>query len=119
MCCTDDAVLGSTFLQTFHYVHNRRTGVDQILDNNRCSSLDIANHMGDHRFIVRRALLDHNGKRRVEPAGELLGHGGAARIGRDDHRISDALHLQISADQIERGQMIHRNIEEALDRCRM
>ncbi|MNE57558.1 hypothetical protein D3C80_1525290 [compost metagenome] len=63
MCRADNTVAGSPLLQALNHIHNCRAGIDQILDDDWRSSLNISYHMRDDRFIMCRTFLDHNCKR--------------------------------------------------------
>ncbi|MNL76194.1 hypothetical protein D3C87_2021180 [compost metagenome] len=45
---TNDAVPGPPLLQAFHHIHNRRSRINQVLDNDRRSSFNIADNMRDY-----------------------------------------------------------------------
>ena len=89
--------------------------VDLVIDDDRPLALDVADDV--HELgpvqVADAALLD-DGERRVQQLGEGPGALGEAEV-RHDHRVLDLLVAEVVREHVDRGQLVDRDVEEALD----
>ena len=98
--------------------HDGARGVDDVVDDHAGAAVDLTDHFGRDRDVVRalRASLVDERDLGVEPVGESPGELAAARVGRD-HRDRSARERvrEILHEHRHRGEVVDREVEEALD----
>ena len=107
---------GSRFHQSHRGVAQRPGGVDDVVEEDAASPIDVANYIHNLRDARAFATLIDDDEIGVETASNVPGAQHAADIGRDDDQVplgqafADVLH------QHRRGvEVIDRDVEEPLD----
>ena len=90
-------------------------GVDLVVDDDRPLAADLADdvHQLGAVEVADAALLDDR-ERRVEQLGEVAGALGEAEVG-DDDEVLEVLVLEVVRQEVDGGQLVDRDVEEALD----
>ena len=70
---------------------------------------------GRDALLVPHALLVDDGQRRVQLAGDVARALGVADVGCEHGDLGQVALLEVAAQRVERGQLIDRDVEEALD----
>ena len=93
----------------------RAGGVDLVVDDDRALAADVADdvHQLGPVEVADAPLLDDR-QRRVEQLGERPGALGEAEVG-DDDQVLDLLVAEVVREHVDRGQLVDRDVEEALD----
>ena len=90
--------------------------VDLVVDDDRPPAADLADdveHLGPVEVaLTRRFSMIASG--RVEQLGEGPGALGEAEVG-DDDQVLEVLVAEVVREQVDRGQLVDRDVEEALD----
>ena len=71
--------------------------------------------VGGHLFAVTDALLVDDGERRIELSCDVARPLGVADVGSQDGGVREIALFEVSAENVQRGQLIDRDVEEALD----
>ena len=93
----------------------RARRVDLVVDDDRPLALDLADdvHQLGPVEVADAPLLDDR-ERRVQQLGERPGALGEAEVGHHD-RVLDVLVAEVVRQHVDRGQLVDRDVEEALD----
>ena len=92
-------------------------GVNHVVVDDAGLVLDVADDAHDLGGVVARTALVGDGEAAAEHVGELLAGLGASHIGGDDDGAVpiEVLVLEVLAEERQRGEVVHRDVEEALD----
>ena len=117
MGCADIYLIRTARLQGGHGCHDRARSVDHVVVQDADLAFDIADQRGDNRLVVLGAALMHDSQVGAHNVGELLRRLRTAQVGADDAQLLgvEILGLEVFRHDIQGGQMIDGNVEEALD----
>ena len=93
------------------------SGVDHVVIDDAGLALDVADDAHDLGSVVARTTLVGDGQVAAEHVGQLLGGLGTTHVGGDDNQVVGVeVHVVVVlAKQRQCGQVVNRDIEEALD----
>ena len=119
----DDHRLGAAVDEQLRRARERAAGVDHVVDQHAGAALDRADdRVGDGDVVgaLRPVLVDERelgvDVGLAEAVGEAPGELAAAGVGRDDgDRFARDLATHVVGEQRDRGEVVDREVEEALD----
>ena len=110
-------VAGTHLLQLADARTQGACGVDHVVVDDAGLALDVADDTHDLSGVVARTALVGDGDGAAQHVGQLLGSLGATHVGRHDNEVVGVeVHIVVVVGKERQGrQMVHRNIEEALN----
>ena len=109
--------LRTALLQDLGGRAHRSRGVDHVIVDDADLALDVADDGLDFRLVVAGTALVHDGHVGVHEVGQLLGSLRTAHVRRHHAQLvlREALGLEVVGEDGKRRQVVHRDVEEALD----
>ena len=113
----DVDVAGAHSLELLDVGAQGASGVDHVVVDDAGLALDVTDDAHDLGGVVARTALVGDGQVAAEHVGQLLGGLGATHVGGDDNQVVGVeVHVVVVlAKQRQCGQVVNRDIEEALD----
>ena len=115
-------LFGAVFHQNLGCFAQCASSIYDVINDQACAVFNVADHGHFSNLAGLTAAFVDDGQWRTDPLGQITGTGHTAHVrGYNHHVVPLALEIMHHVERKDRGgiKVINRNIEEALDLCRV